>query len=61
MKYEEYTLEEIEGLAKECERLAEENARLWDVTAELVKALDAARVSDTEVLGILKILTQGKQ
>ena len=61
MKYEQYTLEEIEGLANECERLAEENARLWDVTAELVKALDAARVSDTEVLGILKILTQGKQ
>jgi hypothetical protein len=60
MKYEQYTLEEIEGLANECERLAEENARLWDVTAELVKALDA-RVSDTEVLGILKILTQGKQ
>jgi hypothetical protein len=26
MKYEQYTLEEIEGLANECERLAEENA-----------------------------------
>jgi hypothetical protein len=40
-RYNEFTEEEIEDLARECDRMAEENSRLRDLNAELLAALEA--------------------
>jgi hypothetical protein len=40
-RYNEFTEEEIEDLARECDRMAEENSRLRDLNAELLAALKA--------------------